>query len=73
MSVKRLKLAIFDVPLHDAFHQASNRGAAFDLRIIFRDTLVQKRPGDAVTFVENHDTVCPSSLVCLSGGLTFGE
>jgi len=55
-------IALFDVPLHENFHNASILGPDFDLRHIMRDSLVQVRPRDAVTFVENHDTVLGQSL-----------
>ncbi|KAH7921040.1 glycoside hydrolase family 13 protein, partial [Leucogyrophana mollusca] len=54
--------AFFDVPLHDNFHQASKLGPSYDLRTILDGTLVKARPGDAVTFVDNHDTQIGQSL-----------
>lgn len=50
-----VKTAFFDVPLHYNFHRASEEGSGYDLRRIFKGTLVQVRPGDAVTFVDNHE------------------
>ena len=47
---------LFDVPLHYKLHQASEEGAAFDMRTIFDDTLVQSHPLHSVTFVDNHDS-----------------
>lgn len=47
---------LFDVSLHANFFRASSEGAAFDLRTIFDNTLVQREPWYAVTFVDNHDT-----------------
>jgi len=47
--------AFFDVPLHDNFYHAGRRRS--DLRRILDNTLLQTRPDDAVTFVDNHDTV----------------
>lgn len=41
---------------HYNFKQASDEGEKYDLRKIFDDTLVQRRPVDAVTMVDNHDT-----------------
>lgn len=41
---------------HYNFKKASEEGEAFDIRQIFDDTLVQRRPIDAVTMVDNHDT-----------------
>ncbi|KIJ62812.1 glycoside hydrolase family 13 protein [Hydnomerulius pinastri MD-312] len=54
--------AFFDVPLHDNFHQASKAGPSYDLRRVFDSSLVAIRPGDAVTFVDNHDTQIGQSL-----------
>ncbi|TFK47785.1 alpha amylase [Heliocybe sulcata] len=56
------QLAFFDVPLHYNFHRASRLGPNYDLRMIFGRTVVQHRPGDAVTFVDNHDTEIGQSL-----------
>jgi len=53
----RGQTAFFDVPLHSNFHQASKEGSLYDLRKILHNTLAKTRPGDAVTFVDNHDTV----------------
>lgn len=36
--------------------QAGEAGASYDLRKIFDGTVVQARPIDAVTLVDNHDT-----------------
>ncbi|KZT20149.1 glycoside hydrolase family 13 protein [Neolentinus lepideus HHB14362 ss-1] len=55
-------VAFFDVPLHDNFHHTSRLGASYDLRTIFDNTVLQYRPGDAVTFVDNHDTEIGQSL-----------
>lgn len=54
--------SFFDVPLHENFHRASKAGASYDLRTIFEGSLVKLRPGDAVTFVDNHDTQVGQSL-----------
>jgi len=40
----------------------SKSGAKYDLRHIFEKTVVKLRPGDAVTFVDNHDTQIGQSL-----------
>ncbi|MEB3293203.1 MAG: alpha-amylase [Synechococcales bacterium] len=50
------RISLVDVPLHENFHQASRRGASYDLRRIYDRTLVADNPMKAVTFVENHDT-----------------
>jgi len=54
--------SFFDVPLHENFHRASKAGASYDLRTILDGSLVKLRPGDAVTFVDNHDTQVGQSL-----------
>lgn len=53
---------LFDVPLHDNFHQASLEKSRYDLRNIFRNTLVENQADYAVTFVDNHDTQKGQSL-----------
>lgn len=49
-------LDLFDVPLHQNFHVASQQGKDYDLRELFKETLVAKNPTHAVTFVDNHDS-----------------
>ncbi|EPQ54105.1 glycoside hydrolase family 13 protein [Gloeophyllum trabeum ATCC 11539] len=56
------QVAFFDVPLHGNFHRASHLGHQYDLRTIFDNSIVKYRPGDAVTFVDNHDTQIGQSL-----------
>ncbi|KAK7691063.1 hypothetical protein QCA50_006166 [Cerrena zonata] len=48
-------MTFFDVPLHHRFHDASKAGSHYDLRTILDRSVVKIRPGDAVTFVDNHD------------------
>lgn len=50
------KMSLFDVPLHYHFYEASRSFGQYDMSKIFDGTLVQKAPGNAVTFVDNHDT-----------------
>jgi alpha-amylase len=50
------RMAVFDVPLHFNFHRASTSGGYFDMRKILEGTLMQQRPTQAVTFVDNHDS-----------------
>ena len=52
----RRTMSLFDVSLHFRFMRAGEKGADFDLRTIFDDTLLSREPGFAVTFVDNHDT-----------------
>ncbi|KDR76242.1 hypothetical protein GALMADRAFT_247535 [Galerina marginata CBS 339.88] len=54
--------AFFDVPLHMNFNQASRERTRYDLRRILQNTIVGTKPDDAVTFVDNHDTVEGQSL-----------
>jgi alpha-amylase len=61
----RLNIApftLFDVPLHYNFKRASDAGESYDLRNILAGSLVQARAGNAVTFVDNHDTQPGQSL-----------
>ncbi|KAH9945446.1 alpha amylase [Epithele typhae] len=54
-------VTFFDVPLHYNFHNASKAGSAYDLRRLLDGSVLQFRPDDAVTFVDNHDTPPGSS------------
>ncbi|KAL1708228.1 glycoside hydrolase superfamily [Schizophyllum commune] len=47
----------FDVPLHMRLCEASRKRERYDLRDLTSSTLSRLRPGDCVTFVDNHDTV----------------
>jgi alpha-amylase len=55
-------MRLFDVPLHQRMHEASERGRDFDLRTLLHDTLVSRTPLAAVTFVDNHDSQPGQSL-----------
>ncbi len=55
-------LDLFDVALHYNLKEASEAGAAYDLRTIFDNTLVKENPLNAVTFVDNHDSQPGESL-----------
>lgn len=50
------QMSLFDVPLHLKLHDASKAHGGYDLRTIFDNTLVARRPMQAVTFVDNHDS-----------------
>ncbi|MGL5080600.1 MAG: alpha-amylase [Microcoleaceae cyanobacterium] len=50
------RMSVFDVPLHHNFHYASRARGNYDMRFILNGTLMQQRPWQAVTFVENHDS-----------------
>lgn len=49
------QVTFFDVPLHYNFHEASKAGSQYDLRKILNESILKLRPGDAVTFVDNHE------------------
>ncbi|KIY65864.1 glycoside hydrolase family 13 protein [Cylindrobasidium torrendii FP15055 ss-10] len=49
------KAAFFDVPLHMNLHHASTHYSRYDLRGLMHKSLVEARPKDAVTFVDNHE------------------
>ncbi|KAL5341192.1 glycoside hydrolase superfamily [Aspergillus crustosus] len=51
----RYAVSAYDVPLVDRFSKLSQTPGA-DLRGVFDNTLVQRRPAHAVTIVTNHDT-----------------
>ena len=55
-------MSLFDVPLHFHFFEASNSGGEFDMRELLKDTLVERDPTHAVTFVDNHDTQAGQAL-----------
>ena len=56
------RLDLFDVPLHYKFHEASRRGAEFDLGGLMQGTLVQEFPTLSVTFVDKHDSQAGQAL-----------
>lgn len=49
-------MSLFDFPLQLHFHEASIKGADYDLRTIFDQTLTQSDAIHSVTFVDNHDS-----------------
>ena len=56
LDVTENSLSLFDVTLHFAFQKAATSDGQYDMRNLFQDALVQARPSNAVTFVDNHDT-----------------
>lgn len=50
------QFSVFDTPLHYNFKELSDAGENYDLRKVWDGTVVQARPTDAVTLVDNHDT-----------------
>lgn len=47
------QFSCFDTPLQGNFKEAGDAGENYDLRKVFDGTLVQARPIDAVTLVDN--------------------
>lgn len=56
------RIQLFDAPLHYNLHEASIRGASYDLTHILTNSLTEKRPELSITFVDNHDTQPLQSL-----------
>ncbi len=56
LDVNENQLSLFDVVLHGHLHDASCSNGNYDLRNLLKGTLVEQRPMQAVTFVDNHDT-----------------
>jgi alpha-amylase len=50
------RVCVFDVPLHYAFHYASEGGGNYDMRNLLDTSLAKQRPTQVVTFVDNHDS-----------------
>lgn len=50
------RISLFDAPLQNHFHIASQQAENYDLRTIFDNTIVSKYPTNAVTLIDNHDT-----------------
>ena len=50
------RMSLFDVPLHHRFERASLADNSCCLAEILQDTLVEREPFHAVTFVDNHDS-----------------
>ncbi|KZP22109.1 glycoside hydrolase family 13 protein [Athelia psychrophila] len=56
------QFSLFDTPLHYNFKAAADAGRDYDIRQIWDGSLLQVRPTDAVTVVDNHDTQPGQSL-----------
>lgn len=56
LSNMNYSISLFDVSLHYRFMECSRNKQSYDLRNLFKDTLVERAPIHAVTFVDNHDT-----------------
>lgn len=55
-------VSLFDVPLHFNFQKASSSNGEYDMRNLLKGTLMERKPRNAVTFVDNHDTQKGQSL-----------
>lgn len=55
-------IGLFDVPLHFNLRQMSYSDGNYNMAEIFNNTLLQRRPGNAITFVDNHDSQPGQSL-----------
>lgn len=62
LDVVENSMSLFDVPLHFAFQDAATSNGQYDMRELLKNTLVEVRPENAVTFVDNHDTQPGQSL-----------
>jgi alpha-amylase len=56
MEATQGEMSLFDSSLQQNFHDASNKGNSYDMRLIFQDTLLNAIPEKTVTVVANHDT-----------------
>jgi len=56
------RIQLFDAPLHYNFHEASTKGASFDMSHILANSLTEKRPELSISFIDNHDTQPLQSL-----------
>ncbi|SJL11595.1 related to alpha-amylase [Armillaria ostoyae] len=65
LSALGTQYSVFDTPLHYNFKEAGDRAEEYDMRAIWDSTIVQERPIDAVTLVDNHDTVSAIAITCL--------
>lgn len=50
------QIQLFDVPLHFNLDQAASTNGDFDMRGIYANTMIERHPELAVSFVDNHDT-----------------
>lgn len=50
------RMSVFAVALHYNFHFASKAGGNYDMRKLLQGTLMEQRPMQTVTFVDNHDS-----------------
>jgi len=50
------RIQLIDVPLHFNFLEASLKRNEYDMRCIFDNTLLKRKPDRAITFIDNQDT-----------------
>ncbi len=55
-------MSIFDVPLHFNIRQMSYADGNYNMAEIFNGTLLQRRPQNTITFIDNHDSQPGQSL-----------
>lgn len=55
-------MSIFDVPLHFNIRQMSYADGNYNMADIFNGSLLQRRPQNAITFIDNHDSQPGQSL-----------
>lgn len=55
-------MSLMDVALHYNFHRASISNGEYNMSSIFENTLVERNPEKAITFVDNHDTQLGQAL-----------
>lgn len=55
-------MSLFDVPLHYNIRQMSYADGGYNMSQIFNGSLLQRRPQNAITFIDNHDSQPGQSL-----------
>lgn len=55
-------MSLFDVPLHFNIRDMSYADGNYNMASILNNTLLQRRPGQAITFIDNHDSQPGQSL-----------
>ncbi len=50
------QLSLFDMPLHLNFFRAGEANGDFPMNQLLANTLLQRKPSNAISFVESHDT-----------------
>ena len=55
-------MSLFDVPLHFNIREMSYADGNYNMANIFNNTLLQRRPAQTITFIDNHDSQPGQSL-----------